>query len=158
MGRLATAQKRPQIMLEISSQIKNRVIIIGDGEARSEINDRIRENSLNVELLGYKQNPWQYLNQNDLLIIPSFFEGDGLVVIEAISRNLPILLSDIPDFRRFGFPDSNYCATTDDFVQRINKYESKVSDLKISDEIRNLILKTRTSEEVGNTWITYLSN
>jgi len=156
VGRLASIQKRPQIMLEIARGIQTKVIIIGDGEAKEEIISRVQKEALNVEILGYMKNPWDFMKQNDLLIVPSLFEGDGMVVIEAIERCLPLLLSDIPDFRRFGFPDSNYCIDSKDFIERIREFESKINELRVPIQIRAEILGSRTSKAVGDSWISYL--
>ena len=157
VGRLASIQKRPQIMLEIARRIQTKVIIIGDGEAKEEIISKVQKESLNVEVLGYMKNPWDFLEQNDLLIVPSLFEGDGMVVIEGIEHNLPLLLSDIPDFRRFGFPDSNYCFDSKDFVRRIREYETKIDKLKVPIQVRTEILSSRTPKAVGDSWVSYLN-
>lgn len=158
IGRLATIQKRPQVILEIASRFKGKFIIIGDGEAKKEIQERILRESLNVELLGYVEDPWQFLSKEDILIVPSLFEGDGMVVIEAISRDLPILLSDIPDFRRFGFPDCNYCAEPTDFVQRLTEHSLQIDNLRIPAQVRRELLESRTPKSVGDQWISYLDS
>jgi glycosyltransferase involved in cell wall biosynthesis len=158
VGRLATIPKRPEIMLDISAQIKNKVIMIGDGEAKKRLQERIIRESLNVEMLGYVKSPWEFMNQGDVLVVPSLFEGDGMVIIEAISHDLPLLLSDIPDFRRFNFPEHNYCAAPEDFLKRIIDFRSKVNDLRVPELSRNEILQTRTAESVGDSWVSYLSS
>jgi hypothetical protein len=66
------------------------------------------------------------------------------------------LLSDIPDFRRFGFPDSNYCFDSADFIQRIDSFESKVDELRVPSHIRSEILGSRTPKAVGDSWVLYL--
>jgi len=156
VGRLATIQKRPQIMLEIAKTIQNKVIIIGEGEAKEEIELRVLKESLNVEMLGYIENPWELLDQSDLLIVPSLFEGDGMVVIEALERDLPILLSDIPDFRRFNLSSSNYCVDSIEFVRRIEEYEFRINELKVPLSIRKEILNTRNPKVVGDSWVSFL--
>ena len=157
IGRLASIQKRPQIMLEIASMLQNKIIIIGDGEAKAEIKAKILRESLNVELLGYLKNPWKFIEQNDVLIVPSLFEGDGMVVIEAIARDLPLLLSDTPDFRRFGFPNANYCIDSADFVKRLTEYELRINDLRVPAQTRREILNSRTPKAVGVSWVNYLN-
>ena len=156
VGRLATIQKRPQIMLEIAKKIQNKVIIIGAGEAKEDIEQRVRSESLDVEMLGYMNNPWEHLEQNDLFIVPSLFEGDGMVVIEALERDLPVLLSDIPDFRRFNLPSSNYCVDAAEFVKRIKEYEYRINELKVPLSIRGKILSSRNPKAVGDSWVSYL--
>ena len=156
VGRLATIPKRPQMMLEIAKEIQNKVVIIGDGSAKEEISLNVIRESLNVEMLGYRKNPWECLDQSDLLIVPSLFEGDGMVIVEAIERDLPLLVTDIPDFRRFGFPESNYCIDSTDFVQRIKEYESKIDELRVPIQIRTEVLNSRTPKAVGDSWVSYL--
>lgn len=158
IGRLATFPKRPQFVLEIARQFKGKFIIIGDGEAKNEIQERILRESLDIEMLGYLKDPWKLLNKEDVVIVPSLFEGDGMVVIEAVSRDLPILLSDIPDFRRFGFPDINYCAEPADFVQRLTDHRFQINKLRVPSEVRRELLKLRTPESVGDQWISYLDS
>jgi glycosyltransferase involved in cell wall biosynthesis len=89
VGRLAT-QKRPQMMIEISRKIQKKVVVIGEGEAKDDMILKIQKESLNVEMLGYVKNPWEHFEQGDLLIVPSLFEGDGMVVIEAIEHELRV--------------------------------------------------------------------
>lgn len=158
VGRLATSPKRPQMMLEIAKSIQNKVIIIGDGEAREEIELTVFRESLDVEMLGYMNNPWEHLGQNDLLIVPSLFEGDGMVVIEALERDLPVLLSDIPDFRRFNLPSSNYCTDAAEFVKRIREYEHRINELRVPISIRSQLLECRTAKVVGDSWVSYLDH
>ena len=80
-----------------------------------------------------------------------------MVVIEAIARDLPLLLSDTPDFRRFGFPNANYCIDSADFVKRLTEYELRINDLRVPAQTRREILNSRTPKAVGDSWVNYLN-
>ena len=97
------------------------------------------------------------IKEGDLLIVPSGYEGDGLVVVEGLQQKVPMLLSDIPDFRRFGFPDSNYCVDPADFVNRISEYKNRINELKVPASLRGEILNSRTPKVVGDSWVSYLN-
>ena len=49
-----------------------------------------------VEIVGFTQNTKQYLAQSDLLILSSFLEGTPNALLEAMSRKLPVIASNIP--------------------------------------------------------------
>lgn len=55
---------------------------------------------------------WLYLNA-DLYVLPSRYEGFGLGVIEAMSRGVPVLASDIPVLREVGGDAPSYVDSRD---------------------------------------------
>ena len=118
IGRLAP-QKRPDWLLRISEGTGFPVEVMGEGELRDYIQKASTDRNLDFRFQGQRKDPWSEVENGDLLIIPSEYEGDGLVVVEGMQRNLPMLLADIPDFRRFGLPDLNYCSSVEDFISSI---------------------------------------
>lgn len=50
----------------------------------------------NVSWHGWVENPWDRINIIDMLILTSKFEGFGMVLTEAISRNVPVVATDYP--------------------------------------------------------------
>jgi len=157
IGRLSL-EKNPGMLLEIAKRIDITVAIIGDGTLRGVIEEEAKSNKLKISLHGQQAQPWSLLTPNDLLIVPSEYEGDGLVVIEALQNGVPLLLSDIPDFRRFGFPNQNYCASVDQYVERIKYFQNNFSELRIAESLSKPLLATRTIENVGNQWEKYLTS
>ena len=67
-----------------------------------------------------------------------------------------MLLSDIPDFRRFRLPDRNYCLSVDDFTTRIEEYRDDLTSLIVPGEISNSILASRSLNVVGDSWERFL--
>ena len=155
IGRL-TEQKRPDWLLKISSQTQVPVEVIGDGAMINELTKTAIRDNLNVTFRGQVVNPWSSLKEGDLLIVPSSYEGDGLVVIEALHYRFPMLLADIPDFRRFGFPESNYCLAISDFVRKIEASRNNLCELLVSEELSQSLLKSRSIRMVGDSWVEFL--
>ena len=50
-----------------------------------------------VHFLGYKKNPYPYIKNARLMVLCSDFEGLGMVILEAIALNTPIISSNCPN-------------------------------------------------------------
>jgi len=71
------------------------IIIAGDGPKSHEIKTLAREYPERILFLGQCSNLEFLYKKCDYLVLPSFSEGMPLVVLEAISHGLPVLLSNI---------------------------------------------------------------
>jgi glycosyltransferase involved in cell wall biosynthesis len=155
IGRFAD-QKRPTWVYEIAKLSNKKVLLFGEGELLEPILNLGSGENLDFTSHGFTPDPWSNIPDNSLLVVPSAWEGDGMVVIEALFCNLPFLISDIPEFRRFNFAEENYCNSVTDFVSRINDFDSKLVELEISDLIANEILIKRNPEVIANSWIEFI--
>lgn len=100
-GRL-TQQKNPFMLLDIIAEVKKdipniRTAIIGDGELREEFLKKISEKSLeeNIILYGFQENPYSLMKQCKMLLLPSLWEGFGLVAVEALALGVPVVCSNV---------------------------------------------------------------
>lgn len=157
LGRLSP-EKNPKIMLEIGDKSETPVEIIGEGLLMESLQNEVKGRGLLVSLRGYIRNPWSLIQSGDLLIVPSLFEGDGLVAIEAMKIGVPMLLSDISDFRRFNLPEKHYCQTEEDFIARISEYRDDLDKLVLPKEIVDPFLSSRSLKVVGNSWEKFLNS
>ena len=73
-----------------------RLFILGEGDLRGELEVLINDLHLdeNVFLLGDQENVFPFLKNSDCFIFSSLWEGFGLVLVEALSLNLPIISTD----------------------------------------------------------------
>jgi glycosyltransferase involved in cell wall biosynthesis len=157
IGRLTKSQKQPHWMLDISEYTNLPVVFYGDGLFKDELMLSAQARNLNAEFHGFVSNPWSEISSGDLLIVPSAWEGDGLVVVEALSRGVPILLNSVDDLRRFELPEKHYCASSQEFAKRIAEYKSNLDSLVAGSEIASQILVKRKPEIVAEKWIKFLS-
>jgi len=157
VGRLAKAQKRPDWVVRIASQLGLPAILIGVGQMQNELIALAKGLNAQVEFPGFQRDPWEFVKSGDLLIVPSAWEGDGLVVLEAIARDVPLLLSDIPEFKRFKLPQSNYCKQPEDFVSKIETINT-LSCFRISATQTKFLLETRSIERVGDDWARFIDS
>lgn len=73
-----------------------KLLLIGDGENQNSIKNLIASKGLSeaVIIIDHVDNPQDYLQAMDIMVLPSRFEGFCLVAIEAQCSGLPVLASD----------------------------------------------------------------
>ena len=79
--------------------VKNiRLFIVGDGELRNELENKVKELDLqdSVIFLGCRKDIVECINSFDFCVLPSVFEGFGLVAIEAFMNSKTLVATDIP--------------------------------------------------------------
>lgn len=91
--------KNIRMYAEISKELKNRgfnfkMKIVGDGELRDSLESLIKQYNIEneLELVGY-QNPKRYYIEAYIYIHPADLEGFGIVIPEAMSAGLPVIVS-----------------------------------------------------------------
>jgi len=96
IGRL-TNVKNLFSLLDAISQTKYKLDIIGNGELKSSINKYINENNINASILGVIPNADlpKRLSKYKLLVLPSFYEGNPKVLLEAMACSVLVLGSNI---------------------------------------------------------------
>lgn len=155
VGRL-TEQKRPNWIIYLGKTLQTEVGIYGSGIQEKSLRQLARGNPKDVTFFGFNPHVWEQIRAGDLLLVTSGWEGDGLVVLEALNNRIPLLLSDIPDLRRFNLPDKHYCNDLKGFAGRIEEYKENLSELVVADDIRKRILDERIPQTVAVTWETFL--
>ncbi len=84
-----------EIFEEISKACSDAVLVlIGDGELKSDIQNLVSKNNLNVLFVGHSNEVERWLQAMDVMIFPSLYEGLPLGLIEAQASGLPCFLSD----------------------------------------------------------------
>lgn len=151
IGRL-TWEKNPQEIIHIAKLVDLPVLFIGEGVDKEKLSKIASTNKVETKMVGFKEKPWELIEKGDLLLVPSRFEGDGLVVIEALQRNIPLLISNIPEFLRFDLPKHNYACKDTDYSNLILTNKSDISKFIISSSIASKVLSQRDIETVCSSW------
>lgn len=113
--------------------------IIGDGPDRKKLEGLSNKLNLGqyVTFLGNQKNPYKYLKKMDVFYLSSRYEGQGMVILEALSVGLDIV---IPEHLE------KYCPPvkgTDDIIKYFINYKKKTDPKKFNDlqEYNNQILE-----------------
>lgn len=75
-----------------------KLVILGDGPLDGTLLQLVRTLSLggSVHLVGYQQNPFSFVGRADCFVFSSEYEGQGLVLLEAMVLGRPIVCTDFP--------------------------------------------------------------
>ena len=157
VGRLSQ-EKQPLWVLEIAQIVNLPARIFGEGLLKKQLQDFGIENGIETEFSGFVSNPWEFFEEGDLLIVPSSFEGDGLVLVEALSNRIPLIANDIPDLRRFNLEDKNYAANINEFYNSISFNLNAIENLLPNRTTVDGILENREPAVVGQRWKTFLNS
>lgn len=102
VGRL-TKQKGVEILLKAIEILKNKysrnlkIAIVGDGELKENLNNLTVELGVDkeVEFLGIRKDIEELMVSSKIFVLPSRWEGFGIVIIEAMSTMLPVIATNI---------------------------------------------------------------
>lgn len=127
--------------ISLFENLKNyKLVIIGDGPLKERIQTYIENKNIkNIELLGYKENVFEYYNLFDAFLLTSKFEGTPISIIEAMCYNIPIFTTDVGEIRS-SFGDLyglNYLTQNIDKDIDIIKKNSKINNLNLKDYVLN---------------------
>ena len=154
-GRLTTP-KNPYLMLDVLSKltVDFSAVIIGDGELKDDVVRKIEELQLSdkVELVGFQDNPYPIMKNCKLLLMPSVWEGFGLVAVEALALGLPVVCSNAGGLPTIVNDEcGKICKAEYQYVDEINKLLSDDEYLKNKSEAAN------TRADVLNNYDRYAS-
>lgn len=126
LGRL-TAQKNPKLLLEVFNDLILKrpnisIAVVGAGDQFESFNESIHKNNLqdNIEMYGFMENPYPVLNASKIMILPSKWEGYGLVAVESLSLGIPVICSGAGGLKNIvNSSCGKICKNKDDYVQEI---------------------------------------
>ena len=116
-----------------------RLLLIGQGELEDKISDLIYEKGLEkkVYMLGVRNDVEKIYQGMDVFLLPSKFEGLGLVAIEAQAANLPCVLSDkVPKEVKIN-DDVEFLPINDNYEQWKNAINDCLSSKKCKSKVRD---------------------
>lgn len=101
LGRIDISQKGLDLLVEALKGGKNmEVLVAGDGKDREKFLKIIKD-APNIRYIGKVsgEEKYNFIKNAKFLIVPSRFEGQGIVVLESASMGKPVIVSDIPELR-----------------------------------------------------------
>lgn len=101
LGRL-DSNKNQILLLKAANLLKKqrsdfKIYLLGEGDDRKKLETYIREHDLNknVELLGFKDNPYPYIKNSTATVLTSLSEGFSLALAESVLLDTPIISTDV---------------------------------------------------------------
>lgn len=101
LGRLDN-NKNQILLLKAAKLVKEsrndfKILLLGDGEDRNLLEKFIKENDLseNVQILGFKDNPYSYIKNSTATVLTSLSEGFSLALVESVVLDTPIISTNV---------------------------------------------------------------
>ena len=130
VGRLAEAKNHENLIKGFlkfhEEHPASALYIVGDGPLRLELSQLVRDLGLedSVTITGNISNPFALLSMCDCFILPSYYEGQPMVLLEARTLNLSVIISDFSTAEDSSFPEGQLIIgkTAEDITEGLRKY------------------------------------
>ena len=141
--------KNPLRFIEIVKKLQEAkfqisACMVGDGSLFIQCKDYCKNNNLKIDLVGYQEEPLEYLLKSKCLVITSKNEGIPMVALEAYSCLKPVISTPTDGLLELVNSGNNgyICTTDEDFVKKITDilsnqklYSSMVDYLKCNNSV-----------------------
>lgn len=133
-------------LINAYKKIKNpdfKLVIVGDADIETDYSRKIKTTAKNINgivltgILTGKSLAEVYSNAG-LFILPSYYEGLPIALLEALSYGLPVLVSDIPQHKEIPLPEDRYFPVGD--VEKLSEKILEMYNKGISEKEKEFIL------------------
>lgn len=125
VGNVALLVKRKGLAQLVHSLVMNSkrfLVLVGEGPERLPLELLAQELGVADRMLitGFKENARDYLPYLDVFVMPSYSEGFGLALVEAVAANIPVVASNIESFKEM-FDPKEICFFELDDTESLNQ-------------------------------------
>jgi len=140
-----TNQKGHKYLIEAMKDLDEEdvLLVVGDGPLRNELLGKVQDYELTdkVFFLGQRRDVPFLLAASDLFVLPSLWEGQGLVLLEAMASGLPVVASNVGGVPEVISDETGYLLEPGNPVQLAKKISIAKKDIKenkfAKEKIRN---------------------
>jgi glycosyltransferase involved in cell wall biosynthesis len=154
LGRLAKG-KRIDLLINYFQQIEGETefLIVGDGPERGYL-ESLAISTPQVKFLGSALRPWDFIREGDIYVSASEYEGSPLALLEALSLDVQVLVSDIPAHRALLNPNSLF-ASSDEFCSKLKVLLTKrdVMSPEGDNVLSERLIEARRPREIAELWL-----
>jgi glycosyltransferase involved in cell wall biosynthesis len=120
-------QKRHDILIRAYhlSNVKNPLVLVGQGPLQKKCEELVNDLGLNKKVIfaGFKSNPYPLIKNAELMVFSSEYEGLGLVILESLVLDTPVISTDCESGPREMLPKKNLVT-----VNSVEELANKISD------------------------------
>lgn len=127
------------------------LILIGDGESIAEYK-AMASSTPSIIFKGYSETPFRICRHADAIVVPSRYEGFGLVYYEALEYGHTVIASDLEVFKRVAVDERNISFEMGDHIDLKDKLMSVSQDLDSLGRI-NVRHTIKSLDEMADTYI-----
>ena len=149
--------KRPEWVIEAGIKSDLEVHVYGNGPLKKTLEEKYKNFKNSIKFHGFQLGIWETLPVNALVVIPSKFEGDGMVVMEAILSGNPVALADNQDLKRFQLEEKYYFKDANELYKIINEHKkNNFKELIPSNSFKANLMSARSLNIITEKWLELL--
>jgi len=149
-------QKNQKFLIKNAKELQKRGVdfqiwIVGNGPLEDELKTLIKDEGVEdlVKMLGLRDDIPRLLNQAHALVMPSFFEGLPITILEAGAAKLPIIATDVGVIKSVTGDDAYIC-DLDTFIDKMERVYKNYNDaLKKADNLYQRIVAKYSIESMA---------
>ena len=149
-------QKNQKFLIKNAKELQKRGVdfqiwIVGNGPLEKELKTLIKDEGVEdiVKMLGLRDDIPKLLNQAHALVMPSFYEGLPITILEAGAAKLPIIATDVGVIRSVTGDDAYICEL-DSFIDKMEEVYNNYNDaLKKADKLHKKIVSKYSIESMA---------
>ena len=138
-----TPQKNHKFIISVLRELpeKYKIVFLGEGPLLSDVKTSVYKYDLDerVAFLGFRKDVAQIIKTSDVMVIPSLWEGFGLVAVEAMACSTPIVYSNVPGLSDV-ILDAGISSGVEDSIEFANSI-MKLEDCSIYSKCKNKCLE-----------------
>lgn len=110
-----------------------------------------------VENHGFVENFWNGVDSHCVVLVTSRWEGDGLVILEALVREIPLLIMKFDGIEELPLPSESICSSPEEFISKLDALnhmkDNALLERLISQSAARLIIEERNPSRIANRYI-----
>lgn len=118
IGRLSAEKGYEQLLRSLSVVGASELEVFGEGNLKG---IEVDYPMVNVRHHGFVHDLWQQINQSCIVLINSTWEGDGLVILQALAYQIPLLIKSFPDLEELPVSQDSICNNSQGFEQKLRE-------------------------------------
>ncbi len=139
VGRLSYDKGFDRVPKVLELAKEKRIEIFGEGVLKNKVNF----DNMEAYFHGFDPKVWEHLPDNSLLIVTSRWEGDGLVILEALTRRIPLLVIYFESIDELPLPRACICA--DEVEMALKIHNLRLGKLMLSE-----LVNTNAIQEISS--------
>lgn len=133
-------RKNVATIIDAKKQLKSGcvLVVVGDGPLLNSLKEKVKvENVEDVIFTGARNDIANVIQNSDLLILPSYSESFGLVLIEALACGKPVIGSNVGGIKEIITDDVGLLVEPTDFRGLANSIDLILSDKKLREKFQS---------------------
>ncbi len=133
-------RKNVATIIDAKKQLKSDcfLVVVGDGPLLNSLKEKVKvENVEDVIFTGARNDIANVIQSSDLLILPSYSESFGLVLIEALACGKPVIGSNVGGIKEIITDDVGLLVEPTDFRGLANSIDLILSDKKLREKFQS---------------------